>query len=124
MATQPIHTSLDASVTLSKAVIRTAERLHLSKTELSKVLGLSPPTITRLYSGHYVLEEKRKEWEFALLLNRVFRSLDSILANEKAIRQWLNSNNLALAGKPIELIQQTEGLVRVIQYLDSSRSIV
>ena len=124
MATQPIHTSLDASVTLSKAVIRTAERLHLSKTELSKVLGLSPPTITRLYSGHYVLEEKRKEWEFALLLIRVFRSLDSILANEQAIRQWLNSNNLALAGKPIELIQQTEGLVRVIQYLDSSRSIV
>ena len=124
MTTQPIHISLDASATLSKAVIRTAERLHLSKTELAKVLGLSPPTITRLYSGHYVLEEKRKEWEFALLLNRVFRSLDSILANEQAIRQWLSSNNLALGGKPIELIQQTEGLVRVIQYLDSSRSIV
>jgi hypothetical protein len=124
MATQPIYTSLDASATLSKAVIRTAERLHLSKTELSKVLGLSPPTITRLYSGHYVLEEKRKEWEFALLLIRVFRSLDSILANEQAIQQWLNSNNHALGGKPIELIQQTEGLVRVIQYLDSSRGIV
>ncbi len=124
MATQPIHTSSDASATLSKAVIRTAERLHLSKTELAKVLGLSPPTITRLYSGHYVLEEKRKEWEFALLLIRVFRSLDSILANEQAIQQWLNSNNHALGGKPIELIQQTEGLVRVIQYLDSSRGIV
>ncbi len=124
MATQPIHTSSDASATLSKAVIRTAERLHLSKTELSKVLGLSPPTITRLYSGHYVLEEKRKEWEFALLLIRVFRSLDSILANGQAIQQWLNSNNHALGGKPIELIQQTEGLVRVIQYLDSSRGIV
>ena len=124
MATQLIHTSLDASATLSKAVIRTAERLHLSKTELAKVLGLSPPTITRLYSGHYVLEEKRKEWEFALLLIRVFRSLDSILANEQAIQQWLNSNNHALGGKPIELIQQTEGLVRVIQYLDSSRGIV
>ncbi len=124
MATQPIYTSLDASATLSKAVIRTAERLHLSKTELSQVLGLSPPTITRLHSGHYVLEEKRKEWEFALLLIRVFRSLDSILANEQAIQQWLNSNNHALGGKPIELIQQTEGLVRVIQYLDSSRGIV
>ena len=124
MATQPIYTSLDASATLSKAVIRTAERLHLSKTELAKVLGLSPPTITRLYSGHYVLEEKRKEWEFALLLIRVFRSLDSILANEQAIQQWLGSNNHALGGKPIELIQQTEGLVRVIQYLDSSCGIV
>ncbi len=124
MATQPIYTSLDASATLSKAVIRTAERLHLLKTELSKVLGLSPPTITRLYSGHYVLEEKRKEWEFALLLIRVFRSLDSILANDQAMQKWLSSNNHALGGKPIELIQQTEGLVRVIQYLDSSRGIV
>ena len=124
MATHLVNASPNASVTVSKALIRAAERLDISKTELSKILGLSAPTITRLYGGNYLLEEKRKEWEFALLLIRIFRSLDSILGNEKTSQQWLKNNNKSLGGKPIDLIQQTEGLVRVVQYLDSSRGIV
>ncbi len=123
MITHPLYSSPNASATVSKAVIRVAERLNLSKTELAKILGVSQATVTRLYGGHYFLEEKRKEWDFALLLIRVFRSLDSILANEQTAHQWLRSNNHALGGKPIDFIQQTEGLVRVIQYLDSSRGI-
>jgi len=124
MATHLVNASPNASVTVSKALIRAAERLDISKTELSKILGLSAPTITRLYGGNYLLEEKRKEWEFALLLIRIFRSLDSILGNEKTSQKWLKNHNKSLGGKPIDLIQQTEGLVRVVQYLDSSRGIV
>lgn len=114
----------NASPTLTKAVMRSAERLHIPKGALARILGLSAPTITRLYSGHYVLDEKRKEWEFALLFVRIFRSLDSLLGNEKTSQQWLKSYNRALGDKPMDLIQQTEGLVRVVQYLDSSRGIV
>ena len=124
MATHLVNASPNASVTVGKALIRAAERLDISKTELSKILGLSAPTITRLYGGNYLLEEKRKEWEFAFLLIRIFRSLDSILGNEKTSQQWLKNHNKSLGGKPIDLIQQTEGLVRVVQYLDSSRGIV
>lgn len=124
MATHLVNASPNASVTVGKALIRAAERLDISKTELSKILGLSAPTITRLYGGNYLLEEKRKEWEFALLLIRIFRSLDSILGNEKTSQHWLKNHNKSLGGKPIDLIQQTEGLVRVVQYLDSSRGIV
>src|SRR5450830_114353 len=54
----------------SKAVARAAERLDISKSLLAKVLGVSPPTITRLYSGNYLLDQGRKEWEFALLFVR------------------------------------------------------
>lgn len=113
-----------AAAVLSKAVARAAERLDISKSMLSKVLGLSPPTITRLYSGAYLLDQNRKEWDFALLFVRAFRSLDSIVGDESTARKWLNSNNLALNAKPIELIRSTEGLVRVVQYLDASRGVV
>ena len=114
----------EAATVLSKAVARAAERLDVSKSLLAKVLGVSPPTISRLYSGHYLLDQNRKEWDFALLFVRVFRSLDSIVGNESTARQWLTSENRGLNAKPIELIRNTEGLVRVVQYHDASRGLV
>jgi hypothetical protein len=114
----------EAAAVLSKAVARAAERLDVSKSLLAKVLGVSPPTVTRLYSGNYLLDQNRKEWDFALLFVRVFRSLDSIVGDESTARKWLQSENLGLNAKPIDLIRNTEGLVRVVQYLDASRALV
>jgi uncharacterized protein (DUF2384 family) len=116
--------SASASAVLGKAVTRAAERLDISKSLLAKVLGVSPPTVTRLYTGQYQLDQKRKEWDFALLFVRVFRSLDSIVGDESTARKWLTSENKGLNAKPIELIHSTEGLVRVVQYLDASRGLV
>ena len=114
----------NAAVVLSKAVARAAERLGVSRALLAKVLGVSPATITRLHAGDYQLEQHRKEWEFALLFVRLFRSLDSIVGEERTARAWLNSDNKALNARPIELISQTEGLVRVVHYLDAARGLV
>lgn len=122
--TQNSVTQADAQSVLSKAVSRAAERLQISKALLASILGLSPATITRLYTGDYILDQKRKEWDFALLFVRAFRSLDSIVNNDETARVWLNNQNLALNARPIDLIKQTEGLVRVVQYLDTSRGIV
>jgi len=116
--------SLEPAAVLSQAVIRAAERLAVPRAVLAKVLGLSAPMTARLCNGHYQLDEQRKEWEFALLFVRVFRSLDSIVGNEATARNWLQSENSTLNGRPIELIRSTEGLVRVVQYLDASRSLV
>ncbi len=103
---------------------RSAERLDISRALLAKILGVSPPTVTRLYSGEYKLDEGRKEWEFDLLFVRVFRSRDSIVGNEQTARQWLTSENRGLNGRSVDLIRQTEGLVRVVHYLDASRGLV
>lgn len=114
----------DASLVLTKAVTRAAERLGISRALLAKILGVSPATVTRLYSGDYKLDARRKEWEFALLFVRAFRSLDSIVGDEQTARNWLSSDNRALNARPIELLRQTEGLVRVVHYLDASRGLV
>ena len=121
---QDVVAAPDPSSVLSKAVARAAERMGISRAALAKILGVSAPTVTRLYNGEYKLDERRKEWELALLLVRVFRSLDSIVGNEQTARQWLNSQNRGLNGRPVELIRQTEGLVRVVHYLDASRGLV
>ena len=113
-----------AAAVLSAAVARAAERLNVSRSLLAKILGVSPATITRLYAGDYQLEPQRKEWEFGLLFVRLFRSLDSIVGEESTARKWLTSDNRGLNGRPIELISNTEGLVRVVHYLDASRGLV
>ena len=65
-----------------------------------------------------------KEWEFGLLFVRLFRSLDSIVGEESTARNWLTSDNRGLNGRPLDLISNTEGLVRVVHYLDASRGLV
>ena len=114
----------NAAAVLSTAVARAAERLNISRSLLAKILGVSPATITRLYAGNYQLEPQRKEWEFGLLFVRLFRSLDSIVGEESTARKWLNSDNRGLNGRPLDLISNTEGLVRVVHYLDASRGLV
>lgn len=111
---------------LSKAVINASDRLGLSQTKLATVLGVSKASASRLFAGTYLLSSERKEWEFAVLLLRLFRSLDAIVGGvAEDVRRWMNSENHALAGKkPIDLITTTEGLVRVIYYLDARRGLV
>ena len=114
----------DPAAVLGKAVTRAAERLDIPQQRLSKILGLSPATISRLFSGGYQLDPRRKEWDLALLCVRAFRSLDSIVGDEASARAWLASHNLALNARPIDLLPDTEGLVRVVHYLDASRGLV
>jgi uncharacterized protein (DUF2384 family) len=90
------------------------------------VLGLSPATVTRLYTLSYELSPGKKEWDFGVLLIRLFRSLDAIVggSREDALA-WLNSENKGLAGrKPVDLVETTEGLVSVVHYLDACRGVV
>ena len=111
---------------LTKAVVNTATYLDIPKNRLAQILGVSGATVTRLYSDAYRLSPSKKEWDFAVLLVRLFRSLDSIVGGSaEDARKWLASENKALAGKkPAELIETTEGIVRVVTYLDSCRAVI
>jgi transcriptional regulator with XRE-family HTH domain len=107
---------------LTGAVIRASALLELTQSGLAQVLGLSPSTVSRMANGTYALDEQKKEWELGALFVRLFRSLDALIgSNDAAARAWLHGDNKGLIGRPIELIRSTEGLVRVVQYLDAAR---
>jgi uncharacterized protein (DUF2384 family) len=118
--------ALDRSKVLTKAVVNTATYLEIPKNKLAQILGVSGATVTRLFADAYLLSPDKKEWDFAVLLLRLFRSLDSIVGGSaNDARKWLNSENTALAGKkPADLINTTEGIVRVVTYLDACRAVV
>ena len=108
--------------TLSKATVRAAELLGLTQSELAPILGLSRSTISRLVAGDVLLSPEQKAWELAALFVRLFRSLDAIVgSNTGQARAWLDSENAGLGAAPRQLIATTEGLVRVVQYLDAAR---
>jgi len=109
---------------LTKAFVRAGERLDVPRAVLARIVGRSEPTLSRMHSGSYQLEEGAKEWELALLFVRLYRSLDSIVGTDEAARAWLTGSHAALGGVPLDLVQTTEGLVRVVHYLDAHRAVV
>jgi uncharacterized protein (DUF2384 family) len=120
MATVPAPVS-DAAV-LSKAVVRAARLLGLTQRDVAAALGISEATTSRMFAGKYLLSRERaKEWELAVLLVRLFRSLDALWGHEASARTWLTSENLALGGRPADLVRTVEGMVRVVAYLDAAR---
>jgi len=122
----PDQKALSKAQVLTKALINTATYLEIPKSKLAHILGVSGATVTRLYADGYCLSPGKKEWDFAVLLVRLFRSLDSIVGGSvDDARKWLASENMALAGKkPAELIESTEGIVRVVTYLDACRAVI
>ena len=110
---------------LTKAFINMSEELELSREELSQIIGPSTATLSRIFNfkkSNFYLNPESKEGELALLLLRLYRSLDVLFGgNAKQGSLWLRSHNKHLNGVPIDLMKSVEGLVMVIEYLDAMR---
>jgi len=108
---------------LSKATSRAARHLGLSGAALSKVIGLSEATVSRLGRGEWHVAPQSKEGQLAALLVRLFRSLDAVVGNDSAkVATWMGSYNRSLNGIPRELIETPQGLVMALQYVDAMRA--
>jgi hypothetical protein len=108
---------------VTKAVIAAADHLGLNAARLADVLGVSAPTVSRMKRQDFVLEQGSKSFELAVLLIRVFRSLDAIVGGDEAVaRTWLRNHNDALMAVPAEKITQITGLLDVLAYLDARRA--
>jgi uncharacterized protein (DUF2384 family) len=115
----------DAGATLTKAVVRAAERLDVTAKSLAAVLGVSEATLSRMKRGEFTLEVNTKPFELGVLFVRLFRSLDAIVGGDEAVaRSWLDKPNVVLDGRPVEKIRTVAGLVDVIDYLDARRAVV
>ena len=115
--------STDRSAVLTKAVVRAADYLGLKRSELAQVIGLSTATLSRMFSGDYLLDEKTKNWELAALLVRLYRGLDAAMAgDERSIQGWMHNPNRDLHDAPVNLIGSVAGLTSVVSYVDAYRA--
>jgi transcriptional regulator with XRE-family HTH domain len=113
----------DPAAVLTKALLRAGGLLGLSSAALARVLGVSEASISRLVAGTRSIDPASKEGELALLLVRVYRSLDALVGADAEQRNaWMKGQNRALNGYPVQLIERVEGLAGVVAYLDAMRA--
>lgn len=112
----------DRARIVTTAVLKAADALRINKTTLGQILGLSPASVSRLAVGGE-LRPGSKSYELALLLLRLYRSLDSIMGGDRALaREWLGADNRALGGRPIERITTIIGLTEAAAHVDAFRA--
>lgn len=123
MRSAPAETPARREAVLTGATLRAAALLGLTDADVAQVIGVSGATVSRLRGKQRTISLGTKEAELALLLVRVYRSLDGILGEDReAMRGWFNGKNRHLRGIPRELIRRTDGLVHVLEYLDAMRA--
>ncbi|WP_298626270.1 antitoxin Xre/MbcA/ParS toxin-binding domain-containing protein [uncultured Legionella sp.] len=107
---------------LTKAVSNLAKFYSLTGKDLSKIIGISESSASRINQGTKFISPHTKEGEMALLLLRVYRSLNAMVGNnhEKA-KLWLNSQNKYFKNIPIDEMKTIQGLIGVLNYLDAMR---
>lgn len=111
----------EADAVLAKAVLSTREQLGLTQQELAGIIGVHRTAITR-WTEAGGLRAQSKTGELALLLVRCYRALYALFGgNLEDMRHFLRTENRHLAGVPLEMMGQVQGLVRVVEYLDAIR---
>ncbi|KKX28161.1 MbcA/ParS/Xre antitoxin family protein [Rhizobium sp. LC145] len=117
--------SSQEGMVVTKAAVNAAERLGLNARILGAVVGVSEASVSRMKRQDHQLEKGTKPFELALLLIRLFRSLDAITGGDDMVaRQWLRNENSALGGVPAQRILTVSGLTDVLAYLDARRALV
>jgi hypothetical protein len=111
----------EPATVLTKALLNAGQLLGLRNRDLGTIIGASEASVSRL-TRERTIEPNSKEGELALLFLRMFRSLDALVGGDEAkARAWLQAPNTHVGGVPAQRIRQVEGLVDVVQYLDSMR---
>jgi hypothetical protein len=114
---------VDDAAVVTKAVLRAAERMGVAQNVLSRILGVSEASVSRMQAGRFTVSPGEKPYELAVLFIRLFRALDALVdGDEAAARAWLRAPNLALRDTPLTLIQSVAGLVHAVAYLDARRA--
>lgn len=113
----------DALIVASKALLQVADLLAISAKDIASIVGLSEASLSRLRRGGEATQLSGKAYELALLVIRLYRSLDAIMGgDDEASRRWIRADNLALGGPPLARMKSIEGLTHVLAYLDARRA--
>ena len=112
-----------SATVLTKAALRAAERLEIPQKALSRILGLSEASVSRMRAGTFLLSPGDKSFELAVLFVRLFRALDAMVGGDEVVaRAWLRNPSTTLADVPLVLMHSVAGLVHVVAYLDAERA--
>lgn len=104
---------------LTKAMFRAVDQLNLTQ-NLPSLLRMSADEAAGLRAGERVLDPQRPEWQGALQIVGLFRTIVEVLGSVERAQAWLGTPNETLGGRPADLLG-TPDAERVHRYLNSVR---
>ena len=105
---------------MSRALIRTSNRLGLSRERLARATGLRLAEIASLEIESGELDPMDPRWDAFVQLVRLCWVLDVVAAGDEAtMRDWMHGYNADLRAVPADLIGAERGLDEAIRYLET-----
>jgi hypothetical protein len=104
---------------LTQEFFEATASMGLANREISIILGVSEPTISRAKrKSEYFSRTRHHQWLIAELLIKACRELTRIYNHPRKEKHWFTTYNPTLAAFPIDLILRYEGLCEVVRYLE------
>jgi hypothetical protein len=118
------HSEDAKAAALTKAALEAARRLGLTPAETAAAIGVPQGALNAMKKGERAVDGYNGEAECADALVRSLRRLTALLGDtETAWRSWLRRDNDDLGMKPVEILQQRQGVLKVAQHLERLRSL-
>ncbi|WP_336948585.1 antitoxin Xre/MbcA/ParS toxin-binding domain-containing protein [Acinetobacter junii] len=111
--------STSTTMVLAQAVLKTANLLGLSNTQLAAVMGLDLMSMNQIEFSA-VFEPTSSQGKTGLLLIRLYQSLSALTGDDSEwIDYFMNAFNTATDGVPIQQIQTRKGLEKVLTVVEA-----
>jgi hypothetical protein len=105
---------------MSRALLRTSNRLGLSRERLARATGLRLAEIASLENEAGELDPADPRWDAFVQLVRLCWVLDVVASGDEAtMRDWMHGYNPDLKAVPADLIGAERGLDEAIRYLEA-----
>ena len=118
-----METSSEAqSRVLSEAVARVAALWSIGDDMLGEILGIAGNRAADLRNGTFRLARPEPAFRAGQYLVRLFQELSVLIGDDRSVMAWLQTENMDLGGRPIDLIRTEHGLHELLTYLETRRA--
>lgn len=118
-----METSSEAqSRVLSEAVARIAAVWSIGDDVLGEILGIAGDRAADLRVGTFRLARSGPAFRAGQYLVRLFQELSVLIGDDRSVMAWLQTENIDLGGRPIDLVRTEGGLRELLSYLETRRA--
>jgi len=104
---------------LSEAVARISPLWGIGDDLLAEILGVSASHVADLRSGTLQLARSDPGFRAGQYLVRLYEELGALIGDDRAVIAWLQTENMDLGGRPIDLVRTECGLRDMLSYLET-----
>jgi uncharacterized protein (DUF2384 family) len=117
-----METSSEAqSRVLSEAVARVAALWSIGDDMLGEILGIAGNRAADLRNGTFRLARPDPAFRAGQYLVRLFQELAVLIGDDRSVMAWLQTENMDLGGRPIDLVRTEGGSRELLSYVETRR---